>query len=450
MYNLTFNVMSQPLVFPITESEQYLGESRQGKYIKSYLEKLGARTCILEKPYIDKDFAIEYQLFYSRSFFPYSKETTRIHFFSKDFTYDDFKLALESQIEAFISEFQESYLGFSVIKPIPDKDGNFIIGRTLLATYPSEDNRKKRIYLKTKQKASLFGINLSIESIPFQAQDNGVSACATIALWTALQSITDVFGIPKLSPAEVTETSAILPFTGRTFPQTGLYPEQMIDCIRSLNLDVEILDLENRDNDNFLTTAIKAFIAMDVPLIILLKMTMENESPGFHAAVVTGYQCDKDENVTELYIHDDQIGPYSRVKPDPTTNSFNKWSNEWSDEGYEVIPLMALIPVYHKIRQDFAQMYAHLESMKELLYERLGAEAEETNLNIRLYLQSVQTYKSYISRKIIDNKIEILFNHLPRYLWVLRYSLNEVILFDEIYDGTEVYPKLLTGILYSQ
>jgi hypothetical protein len=59
----------------------HLGDSRQGKYLIKYLRLLNANTCVFEDRYIDKDYMIDYQKFYSRAFGDDGKFTKRIHFF---------------------------------------------------------------------------------------------------------------------------------------------------------------------------------------------------------------------------------------------------------------------------------------------------------------------------------------------------------------------------------
>jgi hypothetical protein len=62
----------------------------QVNYLFYYLEYLNAKTCILEKEYIDKDYLIDYQKFYCRSFEKYERFTKRIHFLSEDVSQDNF------------------------------------------------------------------------------------------------------------------------------------------------------------------------------------------------------------------------------------------------------------------------------------------------------------------------------------------------------------------------
>ena len=100
------------------------------------------------------------------------------------------------------------------------------------------------------------------------------------------------------------------------------------------------------------------YIKAGFPLIGALKLSKEKEKYTWrHAAVITGYRCDNNGNLKELYVHDDQIGPYGRVKP--VNGCFKLWENEWCDEyKYDNVELeKLLVPIYPKIRFTFMRMY---------------------------------------------------------------------------------------------
>ena len=422
-------------VFPFSPHyiSELLEKSNQASYLIQYLQNLEAKTYILEEEYVDKDYMIDFQKFYARSFEKIGKFTKRIHFFNEKFDEKDFQKALESNDKEVINTLKRSYLGFTVVKPLRDADGNKLIGRTLLKTYPEEVDDEMRIFIKKKYTASLFGIPLEIESLPFQAQDQGVSACATIALWSALHPLSDIFEIKRDSPAEITEIATSLPSSfSRKFPSSGLTSEQMINYIQSLGLDTEVI---RQIDEKIISTAIKAYINADFPLIAGLKLEKNGEAYERHAAIISGYRCDKKGNIKELYVHDDQIGPYSRVKP--LNNGFKYWDNEWKDYGYNSIEVeKLLIPIYSKIRMTFSRIYRFVEMEKGVS---------------NLYLYSVRKYKEFLLGKSVMDKLEKLTMSLPRFLWVLRLFEDSSIdspLLDIVFDGTSVFPKEVTRIYF--
>ena len=63
-----------------------IGQTCHGEYMVRHLKYIGAKTWIIEENYVDKDYLIDYQKYYSRSFDEHGRFTTRIHFFSIFFT----------------------------------------------------------------------------------------------------------------------------------------------------------------------------------------------------------------------------------------------------------------------------------------------------------------------------------------------------------------------------
>jgi len=439
---------------------EIIGRTFQGDYITDYLSDIGAKTCVLENQYIDKDFTIDYQKFYSRSFRQIGKITKRIHFFSNEFSYEEFIGLLNDNAGGLTrSQLSESYLGFVVIRPIEDKDSNCLVGRTLLKTYPPTDGDKKRHYITDEYPASLFGIPLLIETLPFQAKDEGVSACATIALWTALHPLKNIFDISRYSPAEITERATSLPSFHRRFPTTGLTREQMINYIHSVGLDVEIIEPISEDQ---FQTAVKAYIYAGLPLLASLKMSpkpfnnetneqIEDEEDTKkalrHAVVITGYQENNRGNINEIYVHDDVIGPYCRVKPDE--DFFKAWKygdyDYWTAKQYKVKFEDLRVPIYPKVRTTFWRIFNEYINIKRKMEDSpdLGHGTSE------LLLTSVQKYKELLLDNYIENKVNVLTKCLPKFLWVMRFYENELPQIDIVYDGTSIYPREKCKVVYS-
>ncbi|NQE52494.1 hypothetical protein C5S29_02790 [ANME-1 cluster archaeon GoMg3.2] len=415
-------------VFSSNDFNAHLGNGNQAQYLIRYLNDLGAQTCVLEEEYIDKDYLIDYQKFYSRSFGGNGKFTKRMHFFKEEFSSKDFTISLKKGDTKSLKDAQ--YLGFVVIRPIKDEKDQPYIGRTLLETYPDKVDGDERHYVISNFNVSLFGITLQVKSLPFQAQDEGVSACATIALWSALQHLGKKFGTPRYAPAEITEIATSLPQVSRLFPSAGLYWGQMINGVRSLGLDIEVI----KPKEDNITTAVKAYINAGFPIIAALTLK-KNSLTRRHAVVISGYRCDKNENLKELYVHDDRIGPFSKAEP---KGSFQNWKNEWNKEeygGYSVDLEKLLIPIYHKMRLTFSRIYTFYQKTKDKQIDR------RPNWDLRLYLFSVQKYKEFLLGESIKGKEKILTKSLPRFLWVIRGYDKSKSKFDAVYDGTSIYPR---------
>ncbi len=427
-------------VFPFSKAglkqSELMGKSDQADYVLRYLDddEIKAKTCIEESKYIDKDFIIDYQMFHCRSFEDVTRITKRFHFFANEFYLIDLNEALKSNDTEFFEELNKQYLGFAVVKPLNGPDDEPIIGRTLLKPYP---DKGKRYFVKETYLVSLFGINLEIESLPYQSRDERVSACATISLWSALHPLKDAFETPRHSPAEITEISCSSPDDARKFPPTGLSLEQMINYIRRIGLDIEILNLTNSTNDIGAQHFVRTYIDAGLPIIAALRLKRGAIKNQGHAAVISGYKLDDHRRLSELFVHDDVFGPYLKVLPDP---NFLKWHYEWQDlKHYEEVKLdKLLVPIYPKIRTNFARMHTEYFSVNKKLREKLG-----DGHYCELSLTTLRDYKESILKISMNEKLNILTMHLPRFLWVIRHYENDKLIGDGIYDATSVYVKRL-------
>ena len=422
------------IVFAFQEIRNKYLISNQGIYLGKYLETLDARTVVVERDYVDKDYLIDYSKFYARSFKCYERFTIRLHFFSKNFSEEDFKKMLAS---GNVDQLMKEYCGFVVIKPISDRDDKPLIGRTILKTYPKEINHGKRHFLTEKHHVSLYGILLDMDSLPYKTQDIAVGACATTAMWVSLYPLNKLFNVPLYSSYEITEKSVTLPSEFRSFPSEGLSFGQMINFIKSIGLDTEIINVEHKRSeeiDSLISAAVTSYLNCGLPIIVELALKKDNKIYGHHATVISGYRISSSDHIEEFYVHDDQIGPYSKAIP---TKDLAKWKNEWITKyGYSELRVQKLlIPVYPKIRLSFSRIYAKFAIIKQRY--------ASNDVNVNLLLEQVNSYKSFILKSSVKNKNEVLVSPVPRFLWIIRISFTGKPARDILFDGTSVIPKII-------
>jgi len=422
-------------------SDNYL-TSKEGIYLSNYLDHLDTRTAVVEKEYVDKGYLIDYSRFYARAFKSYERFTTRLHFFSVDFSEDDFKKML---LSSNTDQLKEEYLGFTVIKPVVNHKNKPLVGRTILKTYPEEINHEKRYFITEKYHVSLYGVPLEINGLPYKTQDIAVGACATTAIWVSLYPLNKLFGISLYSSYEITEKSVTLPAEIRSFPSEGLTFNQMINFIKSLGLDVEIINIEKaspEQKNSIISTAVKSYLNCRLPILVGLTLKKDEiDPPEYHAVVICGYRADAYGDIKEFYVHDDQIGPYSRTIP---KDSLAEWENEWiTRRGYSKLTVnKLLIPVYPKIRLSFLRIYRYFSRIKE----------EYPYLKFDLLLEQINSYKEFIIKNSIENKEELLFSSMPRFLWIIRGTVSDEtkkdVLFDVLFDGTSIFPRIIKRVYF--
>jgi len=454
-------------VVPLNDIAGIIGNSPQAKYIFKYLKNnLHAQIALIEENYIDKDYLIDYSGYYARAFKRIDKCTTRIHFFSNSFSKQDFEDLLTGFREGteIFKPFRDGYLGFVIVKPVKNKANQPLIGRTILSHLPKADGDEFREYLCSKNESNLYGLPFQIETLPFQAQDQAVAACATISLWTLNNKVKELYQTPSLSPIEITKRAIDAIEEFRSFPSAGLTIKQMFAFFRSIDLDCEyinILNMQNVISDNKFSSkaredikeklkrivpdTIRALISAKIPIIAAIYIRKNNnkqiEREASHTVLISGYKHDVRGKISKIYVHDDQIGPYCRVKDKSGDGSFRKWEYEWITEfGFDEIDLNGLlIPLYPKIRLNYSEIY------ETLLQLRKGFPAN----NLELHLKTIQDYKKEILLNNPKDKIKFLEKSMPRFMWVIRNVKDRSIIWDYIFDATFQNVSKIAEIYYT-
>lgn len=417
-------------------------------YIHDYLEYIKCKTILYEHPYIDRDYLEDYSNYYSRCFTGYERHCSRLHFFSTTYDNDYFSYLLNNKItKEYRDALQESYLGFSIINPLPSS----FIGRTCLATY--EDDHGRRKYKSTRvYKVHLFGIELSVKSLAFQEQDSTVAACATSALWSAFHGSGILFQHAIPSPVEITKlaTQYVL-HPKRSFPNHDLNFFQITHAIKALGLDPATIPINN--NAHYLQANIYAYLSAGIPLLLLLLQP----DRGGHAVAVTGFSV-KDQKaehiipnypdflvkstcIDKVYVHDDQRGPFARVELFDKDGNFQNYNDL---PGYSFIYESLIAPVYHKIRIGYdailiAALKFHIST--KILIRILALDDIEICWDIHLST-SIQFKKECFESEIIsdEERKRALLKELPRFIWVATATnaIDNEIQFSIIFDATDI------------
>jgi len=433
-------------------------------YLNEYFEKLMKEksikniTIVKEEEYIDKFYLRDYSRYYAEAFEIFPNRSQRIHFFSRGFDEEEFKNILVSGDNENLFGNDDNkvdkkceYLGHITVKPVKDDENSSLMGRSVLAPYPNKEGDNNRFYLTAKNQCSLYGIDLILNSIPFHEQDMAVGACASACLWMSQFIIENWFSIPVHSLAEITEMSRLkAPYTAPAplYPSEGLTPAEVVAYTEQLNLHFHVIRMEDiienaTDDtqdidldviDELIQDIIKAYFNAGFPIICGLDIyekydeSVEENYYDGHAALLTGYKEDKDEEIIELYLHDDRIGPYCRTKFFDT--KFD-WNNNWitSGEAEKVILSKFIIPVDPLVKLNFLWLFPP--------YHYIWKENSE---KAELKIYHISSYKKSIFNKKFKNKEKILSRNMPRYVWVLHLYENDDknISRDVIFDANRI------------
>jgi hypothetical protein len=447
-------------------------EKLQRLYFENYFDHLCAKTIIVEKEYVDRDFIEDFASYYVTCFKNYSRFCTRLHFFSSDYSNADIEnlLSEENNTSPALLELKEGYLGFIVVKPLPKT----IIGRTCLKTYG--DGEGKRCYSTIrKYDVNLCGISFSLDSLAFQEQDQVAAACATSALWSSFHGSGHLWHHPIPSPVNITKSATSKrPEPARALPSKGLNIFQMAEAVHSVGLESHVVNVTNQQ---VLKPTLYAYLKAGIPVILAIGLIDSYAKPfrlmGLHAVAATGFGMefssppipDKDgfylkaSRINKLYVHDDQVGPFARMV-------FEDKPTDWLDENGEkqstlclstswkspssggqvgsakAFPINLLIPIYHKIRIQFDIVHDAIRTFDGVInsLRTFGLPIEEL-IEWDIQLSTTNTIKSEIfnNDSISDGyRSDFLKGGLPKYIWRAIAEVKDQKILELIFDATDI------------
>ncbi|MGZ3871883.1 MAG: hypothetical protein ACXVJD_03130 [Mucilaginibacter sp.] len=452
------------------------------KHINFLMEYLGstglkANFYIAEKEYISVDYLTDYSFYYSKNFTDYGNKCVRLHFFSyKSENQTEFENAFwdaslnhDNAQLGDLPFWDDYYLGFIVIRPIP----KFMVGYTILKHYnykrsaPSYDSERNYWAIKPYE-VHVFGSKVRLDSLAFLSQDSNVAACATIAVWTVLQRAVENYYINLKSPYEITKDVGLTIHDGnRIFPNNGLNASAICNAITKSNLAPEFRIVKDLAERNMrVQIIVHAYSRVRLPVILGIQIKV-NGKFGKHAVAVNGHRMQsyqpapikktrwlgskkpeaklilRSSNINELYVHDDQWGPFSRFKliaPDKFSTS---WNEQTKDKDLGEV-LTVVIPVFQKVRIPVEDIEGFTLGMNQFMQGELAEELKgEINWDIQLYFSA--DFKNEVRNALIPHVKKPVFRELvkkllteplPKYIWVTTLYTDDNPLMQFIHDAT--------------
>jgi hypothetical protein len=464
-------------VAPFADEDDH---ARQLRFVETHIRTLRCKTLLIEDPYVDRDYMEEHAVFYSRTLNPIPNYCTRVHFFTAQ------KDALQRRLKKVVralgtprygqacAELNESYLGFSIIKPLPGSP----VGRTVLR--PRTLGESYRCIAKNP--VHVLGAQLSVEGIGFQQQDAGVSACATTAVWACLQNAGAFETIAPAAPAQITIlASRSLPY-GRAMPSEGLSTGQMCDAVQGVGLAPNLIRIKDRAHALRLLFAI--VLSGFAPVLILTpsKRAADQSGPSEddprvgatfgdekHAVTLVGaqlrsdYVLDADSKgpfvaaatlLRRLIVHDDRIGPYV-----PAT-----FDARHEDAIIELEPAMSvgtevrrrwrlthvLLALHPKIRLSFGGLQLAASRVMERMMTALSPShsqlAERDAIFVENWIEHGYKYVNDLAEHTAKNVFpwEVFTTfRVPRYVAVVRFAGERIGMIDVVIDTTSTERNLV-------
>jgi hypothetical protein len=441
---------------------------RQLNYVEQYLENLGCRGVVIEQHYIDRDHMEDHSVFYSRNFSVYENWCRRMHFFSLDpeslrkettelltaaskISSNDFAL----QCAAFS---ERNYLGFCIIKPL---DGS-PVGRTVLRCYDKNIDEFKREFRGARDyRPHFMGLELRVRGLAFQQQDTGVSACATTALWSAIQKVQDLEDLAAATPAQITTVASqySLPF-GRTMPSEGLSIDQMCQAIRALGLSPNLFRVENFDIARGLLfstvmSGMAPILILETPdgLLSHAVTAAGVKLRGHHEPeLISGILDEQASDLVAVYVHDDRYGPYLSTALERGHGDASEieikldFGQQKGTERWKLTHI--LLPMHSKIRLSFQG----LRDVGTMIVKALTAQAQATSVDQELpqicmdtrIIRAHHYVRNLLFSGATAREIEEFYSRvsLARYVGVVHLRMNADTLIDLLVDTTDTVRNL--------
>ena len=490
------------LVFSAFNPDNFLSDqisSPQINYVRNYLKDLGAQGVLEEPNYFDRDYLSEFSNFYGQSAEGYPNICKRLHIFGQQgVSKESFKKAIGGDKNV-LNILQQSYLGFIVVRPIKRAP----LGKTVLAWYPETTTSGHQRYPHPRivepsreYKVDICGIELTVNGLAWQQQDEGIAACATIALWSMLQSsaLDDYHFIPTTS--EITEAANKTASLGsRVYPSKGLTISQMCEALKEVGLspcaicgDIELKNGQRGFSVKRFVRVCSSFIRSGYPLLLAGEFGLPNYPLGSrHAICAVGFRENpplvlgrgepllQDEFIHHLYIHDDNLGPNVRfrvfrdtqasdmtiLKPDrPDSTGIDPMDIRLgnSNIGYSFIPSVLLGAVNKELRSDPDELH----NMGKQITEHLDYVLKQTGFpegltfNTR-FIKKVDYMKVELSRLLEDypevlsrTRLELIEKVRPisKHIGLLRIGSGPGYLFDVLFDTSDSYLKSFALVSY--
>ena len=419
-----------------------------------HLRILGAKSYVLEEPYIDRDYTADYLHFYARTFRTYARHCKRAHFFSDDVSFLLRRPRSTEQLLQLRQVASTSYCGFCVIRPLPTAP----IGRTVLqAEVRGLQDMEATVTCRAEFEANLLGVDLEVTGTAYLQQDARVGACAQVSIWAGMRHMHARHGNNWVSVADITRLATpTAPDEATSLPAGSdfLASERMLRAISEAGYQ----PLCFRRN---IAAAILPYVESGIPVILGLDLGTDVG----HAVTVIGHVFATEDQPTSnaldyvpaYIVHDDQGGPYmllpvknSAAKPHPfgedtvkrvTSSGTIELSASHASFAValmssRVFSTAAAAEVSARDRLDEA--VARMPQIRDLLRRRqlpvndtlldeLVAAHAACRVVLRTYLTSAADYRRHIADGIAsdDLKDALLELHLPHFTWITEISTTD-------------------------
>ena len=243
-------------------------------------------TVLMEPRYICKDHRNLYSNFYSKKTHPGSHECVRLHFLADP----------EMTSQKFLFEGVDpdsGYLGYSVIRPVPER----CLGRTIIDPHLVGRHLRDGYYsMRTSFPLHCNGHLLTAHGYPYMSQDTDVTVCAHTTLWGVCRYLSErhssyaellPYGLVKLTAQTV----------GRVAPYRGMTYQDYSKILSDFGCHPVLIQTKGSTGDPVITPEalqeIYSYVESGLPVLASL-----HSAAGGHVVSLVGHTLDFNRAVT--------------------------------------------------------------------------------------------------------------------------------------------------------
>jgi hypothetical protein len=252
----------------------------------------------------------------------------------------------------------------------------------------------------------------------------------------------------------------------------GVSSIEMAQAIKSVGLEPYFVKATNH---YLLKATLYAYLRAGIPMMFGFDLVdVSGASPimiGKHAVAITGYSLGHAQatffestnfllmaaRIDKIYVHDDQVGPFSRMVFDNQSiqsqngNQVHSIQTSWQGNdgtigGKRAIADILQIPLYHKIRIPFGVIHDIVFGFDSLLKSVISQVIPDLmpifqQAEWDIYLISVNDLKIEIfdsANLNTDIRRNILMQSFPRFLWRASLIVDGGIKLDLLFDATDI------------
>jgi hypothetical protein len=417
------------------------------------LKASGAKATLLEERYLDRDYSAEFSSFYSRLFEQYGRFCRRYHFFSCDLTEiaGDLVGALGS------ANTNGEYLGFVVIRPVPDAP----IGRAVIVGPKAPAGCVTRSLVSATYQAHLLGVTLEVCGVPFTQQDTRISACAQASIWMAGRHFCAKHGGPWFSTADISEAASKPTDVNlaQSLPagSSGLHPNNMLRALLSMERKPYVLWAEAAGNKMTWPSSLdpvailSRYVGSGIPVIVGLHPWKPGQRDG-HAVVVVGdvFRAVDPPVISTSFpnagiltpyflVQDDQRGPNLRMAVDDQQKDGETPYNVRRHVRFIMVPLpdkvfmpadIAEVIAWEALKNYVAAWTDFKNAFKDMLgsSEALGDEVTEAWASNQILAKTYLTFGWKHKMRVLESgasevlRETCIFQNLPRLVWITEFA----------------------------